>query len=79
LPALPPVVSGLRARGGVTVDLVWADMGLPSVGLTADRAGTYRIRVPGRAIREVDLPAGKTVRLSSGEREGGLCLLTQSL
>jgi alpha-L-fucosidase 2 len=67
LPALPPgwthgTVSGLRARGGVTVDLAWADMGLTSVGLTADRAGTYRIRVPGRAIREVDLPAGKTVR-----------------
>lgn len=67
LPALPPgwthgAVSGLRARGGVTVDLCWADGKLTSVGLTADRSGPYRVRMPGGAIREVSLQASETAR-----------------
>ncbi|MBM4149327.1 MAG: glycoside hydrolase family 95 protein [Lentisphaerae bacterium] len=62
LPALPPgwtsgAVTGLRARGGVTVDLAWQDGRLTSAVLTADRTGNYRVRLPGQAVRDVELAA----------------------
>jgi alpha-L-fucosidase 2 len=68
LPALPPgwnygAVSGLRARGGVTVDLRWQDGRLTSVSLTADHSGRYRVRLPGSAIRDVSLKAAEATRL----------------
>ena len=64
LPALPPgwthgAVSGLRARGGVTVDLRWENGRLTEARLTADRPGKYPVRVPGGEIRDVALEAGK--------------------
>jgi len=70
LPALPPgwpsgAVSGLRARGGVTVDIRWQDGRLASAGLTADRSGSYRVRLPGAAARDIILEAGRTERLES--------------
>ena len=48
LPALPKVwpngsVQGLRARGGVTIDMNWSNSRLQFVRLKADRTGEYRI------------------------------------
>ncbi len=63
LPALPrgwPAgsVRGLRARGGVTVDVAWSAGCLTSATLTADHAGTYRIRTPSAPVRTISLQAG---------------------
>jgi alpha-L-fucosidase 2 len=68
LPALPPAwrdgaVTGLRARGGVTVDLRWQDGRLTAATLTADRSGSYRVRLPDGAIRTIQLPAAATTAL----------------
>jgi alpha-L-fucosidase 2 len=54
LPALPTAwatgsVKGLRARGGLTVDIAWQDGKLAEAELRAGQADTVRIRVPGRA------------------------------
>lgn len=64
LPALPAAwptgsVSGLRARGGVTVDLTWQDGRLTCATLTADRDGTVIIRTADGATTPVKLPAGQ--------------------
>ena len=71
LPALPPgwtrgAVAGLRARGGVTVDLAWEQNQLTSAVLTADKAGTYRVRLPGQPIHEVCLAAAERTDLANG-------------
>ncbi len=71
LPACPwPTgsVRGLRARGGITVDLVWRDGELTTATLTADRDVTVRVLAPGGEAAEagetgtsgcvVALPAG---------------------
>jgi alpha-L-fucosidase 2 len=63
LPALPAAwpagsVSGLRARGGVTVDLEWKDGRLVSAWFTADRDGTFRIRHADGSMAELVLSAG---------------------
>ncbi|WP_369373168.1 glycoside hydrolase family 95-like protein [Promicromonospora sp. Populi] len=69
LPALPEAwsegsVSGLRARGGVAVDLEWADGDLTSATLTdlsgADRP--VRVRFRGSSA-DLDLPAHGRLRL----------------
>jgi alpha-L-fucosidase 2 len=70
LPALPPgwaqgAVSGLRARGGVTVDLRWQDGRLTSACLTADRSGRHRVRLPDGSLREVNLKADERTCLAS--------------
>jgi len=49
LPSLPEAwkegsVSGLRARGGFTVDMEWADGRLVVANIQADRNGTLTIR-----------------------------------
>ncbi|MFC4302158.1 glycosyl hydrolase family 95 catalytic domain-containing protein [Cohnella boryungensis] len=49
LPALPKAwsngeVRGLRARGGVTVDIAWANGRMQQAVLKPDRTGSYRIR-----------------------------------
>ncbi|KUN60973.1 glycoside hydrolase family 95 protein [Streptomyces griseorubiginosus] len=51
LPALPDAwrqgtVRGLRARGGVTVDLDWRDGGLVHAGLHLPHPGRYRLLLP---------------------------------
>ncbi|HET9467601.1 MAG TPA: glycoside hydrolase family 95 protein [Vicinamibacterales bacterium] len=64
LPATPRAwsdgrFSGLRARGGITVDAAWAGGKLTAATVRASRAGTERIRVPAgtsvEAIRSGDL------------------------
>ncbi len=41
-------MSGLRARGGVTVDLAWRDGKLAEATLRPDRDGTLHIRLGDR-------------------------------
>lgn len=63
LPALPAAwpdgrVTGLRARGGITVDLAWKDGRLANAWFTADRDGVHPVRtVDGRTV-ELTLRAG---------------------
>ncbi|MBM4163328.1 MAG: glycoside hydrolase family 95 protein [Lentisphaerae bacterium] len=68
LPALPPAwscgaVTGLRARGGVTVDLRWQDRRLIAATLTADHSGSYRVRLPDGTLREIQLQAATKTEL----------------
>jgi alpha-L-fucosidase 2 len=51
LPALPKEwgsgeVRGLRARGGVEIDMTWRDGKLTACSLVAKRSGTQRLRLP---------------------------------
>ncbi len=67
LPALPSAwkagsVRGLRARGGVTVDISWKDGALVSAVLRPDRDGTLRVRC-GPSVRELTVKAGVPVRV----------------
>ncbi len=53
LPALPKAwkngnITGLRARGGYTVDLQWKKSHLTRCTITADRPGTFRVLLPGQ-------------------------------
>jgi alpha-L-fucosidase 2 len=62
LPALPKAwptghITGLRARGGFEVDLVWRDGRLTSATLRTANGGTTQLRY-GDATRAVTLPAG---------------------
>jgi alpha-L-fucosidase 2 len=64
LPALPSAwpagsVTGLRARGGVTIDLAWNDGRLTTARLTAKRDVSCLVRYEGRII-PVTLAAGTT-------------------
>ena len=68
LPALPPgwssgAVSGLRARGGVTVDIRWQDGRLTGADLTTDWTGIQRVRLPGGEVREIDLRKGERTQV----------------
>ncbi|GCE77278.1 glycosyl hydrolase family 95 catalytic domain-containing protein [Cellulomonas biazotea] len=67
LPALPPqwpdgAVRGVRARGGLTVDVTWAGGVLREVVLRASRGGTLDVVHAGRS-RTVTTTAGSVVRL----------------
>jgi alpha-L-fucosidase 2 len=69
LPALPGAwpagrVRGLRARGGVTVDIAWAERRLAEAVLTADRDGVHEVRHAGRSVM-LPLRAGKPIRLDA--------------
>ncbi len=69
LPALPAAwsngsVTGLRTRGGVTVDLAWQDGRLASAVLRADREIVASLRYDGRVIRR-NLPAGDPVTIEA--------------
>jgi alpha-L-fucosidase 2 len=71
LPALPRAwpagaVTGLRARGGLIVDITWRDGRLAEARVQADRAGICRLRAPlpvrieaeGRAVAAEELEPG---------------------
>ncbi|MVM38542.1 glycoside hydrolase family 95 protein [Spirosoma sp. HMF3257] len=68
LPALPPVwsegeVSGLRARGGVTVAMRWKNGVLRQAQLMADRTGMVTIRY-GQLVKQIRLIAGRTINVN---------------
>jgi len=72
LPALPTswpdgAVRGLRARGGVGVDIEWTDGRARSIHLRADRPSTIEVRVRGWAPRRVDLAPGDPLTIDSRE------------
>jgi alpha-L-fucosidase 2 len=69
LPALPAewregAVKGLRARGGVEVDVEWKNGRLTSVTLRSDFAAPWRVSCQGKSV-EVNLKKGKRVTLNS--------------
>ena len=62
LPALPSEwstgsVSGLKARGGYEVDIVWSNGALESVSLVSKEAKVCKLRI-GDKIIDVELTAG---------------------
>lgn len=64
LPALPSAwkcgsIKGLRAKGGVSVDVFWQDGKLTSCQIKADKALTTKVRY-GEEIREITLAEGET-------------------
>ena len=69
LPALPKAwadgeVRGLRARGGVEVDIEWRMGGLVKATLKTSRTGTTRVRVRGASqSRDIQLKAGVSFEL----------------
>ncbi|WP_102194063.1 glycosyl hydrolase family 95 catalytic domain-containing protein [Microbacterium aurantiacum] len=72
LPALPPAwpagsVQGLRARGGVTVDIDWEHGEVAKVRLRSDRHTTIEMSGPGIDIRSVVLTAGQPVLIEPRE------------
>jgi alpha-L-fucosidase 2 len=72
LPALPAVwptgqVTGLRARGGHTLDLAWANGRLTTAALTSTVDGPVTLRY-GATTTTVTAKAGQTLRLGSDLR-----------
>jgi alpha-L-fucosidase 2 len=81
LPALPTTwqngsVRGLRARGGLTVDITWTNGHLDHATIHPSRTGTHRVRY-GDDVVELSLVAGSPTQLNhrnpvmSGEGGGG--------
>lgn len=69
LPALPKVwatgsVTGLRARGGVTVDMVWNKGALEKAELRTTLPGTFTVLAGGKSAT-VELKPGKPVTLTA--------------
>ncbi len=68
LPALPKAwpqgkVRGLRARGGLGVDLEWRDGKLEQARLRANRNVKVALRIPGQPVKEFSLKRGETRNL----------------
>jgi alpha-L-fucosidase 2 len=71
LPALPAAwpegsVRGLEARGGLTVDIVWANGRLVSARLLPRRAGAVAVR-SGENVLTVDTRPGEQITLTGGQ------------
>ena len=71
LPALPSAwpggtITGVRARGDLTIDLVWREGRLVTATLTAGTAGRHRIRY-GAAETRIALRRGQRAILHPGE------------
>ena len=69
LPALPKnwsegSVKGLRARGGIEVDLTWREGQLVSAAFRSTTKGTVRLRLQQTAV-ELELPKNREVRLDA--------------
>jgi alpha-L-fucosidase 2 len=67
LPALPAEwssghVTGLRARGGFEIDILWKDRALSETRIRSERGGATTIRYRGRTA-ELQLEPGESVRL----------------
>lgn len=67
LPALPAIwptgsVSGLRARGGFTVDLAWANGALTGATIRSTRGGPCRVRL-GERVASFQMTAGQVLNL----------------
>ena len=67
LPALPKQwpegsINGLRAKGGITVNLRWSKGQLTEAELIPDRDGECRVRI-GEEIRTIPLAAGEKCRI----------------
>ena len=65
LPALPAAwpdgsVTGLKARGGLTVDIAWADGALEEATITSERGGPVRVRL-GEEVRQFETTPGETL------------------
>jgi len=82
LPALPRAwsdghITGLRARGGLTVDLTWAQGKLASAKLYAQVVGSHRIRLPpGQRVAAV-ISGGQRLPFSA-EPDGTVSLNLQA-
>ncbi|MEM6391373.1 MAG: glycoside hydrolase family 95 protein [Planctomycetota bacterium] len=73
LPALPKAwpagkVAGLRARGGVTVDIEWADHNIRSFRMLADRDAQLTVTSPRLESIELHLLAGRPHHWTSDQR-----------
>ena len=69
LPALPPVwsvgsVTGLRARGGFTVEMHWAKGALTSAAIHSTNGTACQVRA-GSKVAQVKLKPGETVHLNA--------------
>jgi alpha-L-fucosidase 2 len=75
LPALPPAwpegsVSGLRARGGLELDLAWSAGVLSRATLRAARGGRFRVR-SGARVADVDARPGEAVAIDGALHRSG--------
>ena len=68
LPCIGGSVKGLRARGGITVDLAWKDGELSYAKLTPDHTGPVSVRLGGRTV-EFKGEACQAIQIKGGLME----------
>jgi alpha-L-fucosidase 2 len=74
LPALPAAwpdgtVTGLRARGGLEIDVAWKNGALTAYKLSASHNGSFTLRLPDGTTKRLALQAGENYT-TSDRREG---------